>query len=42
MIAVLAHLTPAEYPGGVALFLAGVGVGIAASTAFFLWRYRSR
>ena len=42
MISVLAHVTPQEYPAGVALFLAGIGVGVGLSVAVYLWRFRSR
>ena len=42
MISALAHVTPQEYPAGVALFLAGLGVGVGLSVAVYLWRFRSR
>ena len=41
-IQLVAHVTPNEFPAGVAMFLAGVGTGVGLSMAVY-WRfYRSR
>jgi hypothetical protein len=42
MLAILAHVTPNEYPAGLAMFLAGMGAGIGLSIAAFWGYLRSR
>lgn len=42
MISVLAHVTPNELPAGVAMFLAGLGTGVALTVAAYRWLVGSR
>ncbi len=43
MMSLLAHVTPNEYPVGLALFLGGLGVGIGFGVALGVVKYfRSR
>jgi hypothetical protein len=44
MMSLLAHVTPNEFPMGLALFLGGVGVGvgIGAGLAAYLKFFKSR
>jgi hypothetical protein len=41
MLYILSHVTPTEFPLGVAMFLGGIGVGIGIS-AFYMRYFRSR
>ena len=43
MLSLLAHVTPNEYPLGLALFLAGLGLGVGIGVGLGVVRYfRSR
>ena len=42
MLALLAHVTPSEYPAGLAMFLAGLGTGLGLSVAAYWGFFRSR
>lgn len=42
MIGLLAHVTPNEFPAGLAMFLAGMGCGVGLSVAAYRWFIRTR
>jgi hypothetical protein len=42
MLSILAHVTPNEYPAGLAMFLAGLACGAGLSIAAYRWFSRSR
>jgi hypothetical protein len=43
MLSLLAHVTPNEYPLGLALFLGGLGIGVGVGIGLGLVKYfRSR
>lgn len=37
----LAHVTPNEYPAGLAMFLAGLACGVALTIAAYRWFFKS-
>lgn len=37
-----AHVTPSEYPAGLAMFLVGLACGVGLSIAAYRWFFRSR